>query len=242
MDIDQFWQIIEATRAATQDEQLDKFRGELKRLRPDDLIQFEHDFVEREFAAYSWDLWVVAWLCQGGRCSDDGFSDFRRWLISRGRAIYEAAIADADALFDEMRHTEDPAFELFGYIPGEIYRTMTGGEFPELGFQHPREPLGGDWLPPELKNRNGRKLLNRCVVFYEMEDQEYAAIERRFPRIWELCVQRGIITTGARAAPSTIPTPEEVAATVDPNLEKTDFPAYFKALGDAARQAYKPKD
>jgi hypothetical protein len=242
MDAEQFWQIIEATRAATQEEQLEKLQRQLECLTPGDLIEFTRHFVEREFAAYSWDLWLVLWLFQGGWCSDDRFSDFRSWLISRGRATYQAALENADALVDEMRHTQDPEFELFGYVAGKIYRSMTGGEFPELGLQHPKDPLGGDWLRPELKDRTGSKLLNRCVVFNEMGDQEFAAIEKRFPGVWELCVQRGIIATGAKAAPSTIPTPEEVAATVDPNLEKTDFAAYLKALGDAAQQAYKPKD
>src|ERR1035441_8731597 len=121
MNTDLFWQIIEATHAANQEEQLEGFRRGLQRLTPKELIEFERLFVERSFAAYSWDLWLVAWLCQGGRCSDDNFSDFRKWLISRGRAIYEAALENADVLADEMRKTEDPEFELFGYIPIETY-------------------------------------------------------------------------------------------------------------------------
>jgi len=36
-----------------------------------------------------------------------------------------------------------------------------------------------------------------------------------------------------------LPTPERVAATVDPNLASKDFAAYLKALGDAASQTYK---
>jgi hypothetical protein len=242
MNTNQFWQIIEATRAATQEEQLEGFRRELQRLAPQELIEFERLFIECSFAAYNWDLWLVAWLCQGGRCSDDSFMDFRAWLISRGRAIYEAALRDADSLADEMNQTEDPEFELFGSIPNKTYRSMTGQNFPNLDVRHPKEPTAGDWLRPELKDRTGSKLLNRCVVFNEMEDKEFLAIERRFPRVWDLCVKRGIITTGAQAAPSTLPTPEDVAATVDPNLAETDFAAYLKALGDAARQAYKPKD
>ena len=116
MSTDQFWQIIEATHAPTREEQLEQFRRELQRLTPQELIEFEWIFAELTFAAYSWDLWLVAWLCHGGMCSDDGFSDFRSWLISRGRAIYESALNDVDALVEEMRQTEHPEFELFGYV------------------------------------------------------------------------------------------------------------------------------
>lgn len=242
MSTDQFWQIIEATHAPTRQEQLELFRSELQRLTQPELVQFMRIFGELMLAAYSWDLWLVAWLCQGGMCSDDGFSDFRAWLISRGRAIYEAALHDPDALVDEMRQTEHPEFELFGYVPGQTYRAMTADTFPDLGIQRPKEPIGGDWLRPAPKDRTGSKMLNRCIVFNEMGKEEFAAIEQRFPKIWELCVQRGIITTGTKPAPTDLPTPEQVAATVDPKLASTDFGAHLKALGDAARQAYKKKD
>ena len=242
MSTDQFWQIIEATHAPTHDEQLELFTRELQRLTLQELVGFVRIFAELTFAAYNWDLWLVAWLCQGGMCSDDGFSDFRAWLISRGRATYEAAMRDADALVNEMRQIEHPEFELFGYVPGQIYNTMTGERFPDLGLQRPKEPSGGDWLRPSLKDRTGSKMLNRCVVFGEMGDEEFTAIKQRFPKIWELCVQRGIITTGAKRAPTDLPTPEQIAATVEPNLASTNFGAHLKALGDAARQAYKKKD
>jgi len=241
MSTDQFWQIIEATHTPTKKDQLELFKRELQQLTPQELIEFEKIFRELEFAAYNWDLWLVAWLCQGGRCSDDGFSDFRTWLISRGRIIYGLALNDADALVDEMRQTEYPEFESFGYVPIETYETMTGKNFPDLELQHPREPSGGNWMRPILKDRTGSKILNRCVVFNEMGDEEFAAIEKRFPKIWELCVQRGIVTTNTQSTPTDIPTPEQIAATVDTSLESTDFGAYLKAIGDAAQQAYKKK-
>lgn len=242
MNVDGFWQIIEMTHALSQEEQLELFKRELQRLAPQELVEFWHIFVEREFSTYSWDLWLVVWLCQGGRCSDDGFHDFRAWLISRGRAIYEAALNDADTLVDEMRQTEHPEFELFGYVPSKIYRAITGERFPDLGLEHPKEPIGGDWLRPTLKDRTSSKMLNRCVVFDEMGDEELTAIAQRFPKIWQLCVQRDIITTGTPSSPTDLPKPEQLAAAVDPKLESTDFGSYLKALQDAAHKAYKTKD
>jgi hypothetical protein len=242
MSTDQFWQIIEATHAPTRDEQLELFRRELLRLTPQELIHFERIFAGLTSAAYSWELWLVAWLCQGGMCSDDGFSDFRCWLISRGRAIYEAALHDADALVVEMRQTEDPEFESFGYVASQTYRTMTGASFPDLGLERQKEPRGGDWLRPTLIDRTGSEMLNRCVVFDEMGDEEFTAIQQKFPKIWELCVERGIITTDPQRVPPELPTPEQVAASVDPKLASNDFGSHLKALGDAAGKTYKKKD
>jgi|SRR5688572_3258605 len=245
MTAEQFWQIIEATSAPTQQEQLERFKGELQQLSLHGLIKFERVFAELHFAAYNWDLWLVAWLCRGGMCSDDSFTDFRYWLISRGRAIYETALQDPDALVDEITRTDNPTFEAFGYLPVKSYRERTGGaEFPDLDLRHPKEPAGGTWLRAELKDRTGGKILNRCVVFREMGDEEFAAIERQFPRVWEYCVQNGIIKIRDPNAPlqepaERIPTPEEVARSlVDPNLANTNFPAYLKALADAARKEY----
>ena len=97
-------------------------------------------------------------------------------------------------------------------------------------------------MRPTLKDRTSSKMLNLCVVFEEMGDDEFTAIEARFPKTWQLCVQRGVVGAPVQAAPAMLSTPEQIAATVDPNLASTDFGAYLKALGDAGVQAYKKKD
>jgi hypothetical protein len=244
MNICQFWQVIDVTQAPTPEEQVELFKINLRQLSPEELTEFDRIFTERSFAAYGWDLWVVAWLCQGGMCSDDGFEYFRRWLISRGRVLYDAAMEDPDLLVDEISRVNCPEFEEFPHAIYDVYKEKTGQDFPQINIQYPKEPTGGDWLRPELKDRSGSQILNLCVVFNEMGDQEFAAIERRFPKTWEYCVQKGIITTNppATPAPGDVPAPEEVAATVDPNLAQTDFAAYLKALNEAAKKAYKKED
>lgn len=245
MTTERFWQIIEVTSASTQEEQLDLFKSELQQLSIPELIEFKKNFSELFFAAYNWDLWLVAWLCQGGMCSDDSFSDFRFWLISRGRAVYEGALQDPDALVEEILEAQNPSFELFGYVPAQSYRTRTKEELPDSDLRRPKEPTGGDWLRPQLKDRTNSKMLNRSVVFNEMGDEEFSAIEHRFPRVWEFCIRQGIIKIGQpdsglkQSAAERILTPEEVAKSqIDPNLEKTNFPAYLKALYDATRNEY----
>ena len=170
MTTERFWEIIEATIAATREEQLELFSQELYQIPLPQLLEFERRFMELHAKAYIWDLWLVAWLCEGGMCSDDGFTDFRCWLISRGRAVYEAALRDADSFVPEVSGSEYPSFEEFGYVTGKVYRSRAGRDFPDLGMRFPKNPTGGDWLRPELKDRSGSHMLNVCVVFNEMGD------------------------------------------------------------------------
>lgn len=244
MTREQFWQIIEATTAPTQEEQLEMCKRELQQLSLQELTGFRRQFMEFHFAAYHWDLWLVVWLWDGGMCSDDGFADFRSWLISRGRATYEAALRDPDALIEELSQTAHPYFAPFASVAGECYRDRTKEDPPDLGLRPPTDPAGGAWLRPQLKDRSGSQQLNRCVVFREMSFAEFAAIEREFPRLWHFCLQKGIIEVGApdESTPEPaqpIPTPEEVAkAQVDPRLAHTNYPAYLTALAEAARKEY----
>ena len=49
--------------------------------------------------AYQYGLWNAASIMCNG-CSDDGFIDFRGWLIAQGRDIYFGALKDPDSLAD----------------------------------------------------------------------------------------------------------------------------------------------
>ena len=99
MPADKFWQIID--RAAKSDRDPDAhvtaLRMALHDLSLEEIISFEAAFRRYLNEAYTWDLWAAAYLIHGG-CSDDGFEYFRRWLVSRGRDVYEAALADPDSL------------------------------------------------------------------------------------------------------------------------------------------------
>ncbi len=114
MTTERFWEIIEATIAATREEQLELFSHELHQIPLPQLLEFEQRFIEFNIKSYNWELWLVAWLCGEGMCSDDSFTDFRSWLISRGRTVYEAALRDADSFVREVADSEYSSFEDFG--------------------------------------------------------------------------------------------------------------------------------
>src|SRR5688572_27091927 len=103
MTDDRFWALIGRTTAqqADPDRQVEALRKELGALTPAEIAAFEAAFQRAQQRAYSWDLWGAAYLINGG-ASDDGFEYFRRWLISRGRAVFEAALADPEQLADML--------------------------------------------------------------------------------------------------------------------------------------------
>ena len=58
-------------------------------------------------------------------CSDDGFIDFRAWLIAQGREVYFAALADPDSLADVVPYG-DCCFEQLSYVGDYAYEQLTG--------------------------------------------------------------------------------------------------------------------
>ena len=102
-----------------------------------------------------------------GGASDDGFEYFQRWLISKGRETFDAAVADPDSL------APDPGgpceFEEFATVAGEVWAEKTGidpwtdpeGSFPYTGAPPAASPSG---TPFE-------------------EDPRYLA--KRYPKLWK---------------------------------------------------------
>jgi hypothetical protein len=148
VDTERFWSIIEAGgREGQQDpeRQLEAVRRALGELPPDELIEFHRLFNRAMDDAYTWDLWGAAYLINGG-CSDDGFAYFRSWLISRGRAAYEAAVRDPASLaglVDPGR--DDYEFEDLWGVALTIYEERTGEEPPAAEGGGPAEPAGQRW-------------------------------------------------------------------------------------------------
>ena len=77
-------------------------RHVLRELSAAEIEAFERAFHEQQRHAYSWDLWGAAYIMNGG-ASDDGFEYFQRWLISKGRTVFEAAVADTRIIDDDDR-------------------------------------------------------------------------------------------------------------------------------------------
>ena len=58
-------------------------------------------------------------------CSDDGFIDFRAWLIAQGKEVYLSALKDPDTLAD-IEPYGNCCFESLSYVGDDAYRQLTG--------------------------------------------------------------------------------------------------------------------
>ena len=150
MDDATFWDIIEtsARRAAGETDRIvENMRGLLAQLEPAVIESFQVSLNNKLNAAYSWKLWGAAYLINGG-CSDDGFEYFRCWLISRGRAVFDAAMARPDSLADAVDPKEDDSdheCESLLYVARRAYEEAADTKMPLRGRGQAREPSGEQW-------------------------------------------------------------------------------------------------
>ena len=123
-----FWDLIhEAKNACGQDmdAMLAYLKDRLVSMGPTQAQNF-HDIIHAyEDLADKFGLWDAAGIMKEYGCSDDGFIDFRAWLIAQGREVYFAALADPDSLADVVPYG-DCRFEQLSYVGDYAYEQLTG--------------------------------------------------------------------------------------------------------------------
>jgi Protein of unknown function (DUF4240) len=167
MRADRFWAIIDRTAkfADDRERQLEELEAILSALPATDIEAFEGAFNERLAACYTWDLWAAAYIIHGGS-SDDAFEYFRHWLISSGRATFEAALAKADDLAELIPEDqeEELEFEEYAYVAGDAWAGLTDGDLDGFAKGYFQQP-GGD---------------PKGTPFEEDDDH----LAKRFPKLW----------------------------------------------------------
>lgn len=123
-----FWDLIhEAKNACGQDmdAMLAYLKDRLVSMGPTQAQNF-HDIIHAyEDLADKFGLWDAAGIMKEYGCSDDGFIDFRAWLIAQGREVYFAALAEPDSLADVVPYG-DCCFEQLSYVGDYAYEQLTG--------------------------------------------------------------------------------------------------------------------
>src|SRR5687767_3645789 len=104
MNVEQFWKLIEKTHQNSNgapDKQAELLIDELAKLSETDILSYQSILDDMVDKAYIGELWDVAFIMASGwGCSDDGFMDFRAWLIGQGQVVFEKALSDPESLVD----------------------------------------------------------------------------------------------------------------------------------------------
>lgn len=174
MDEEQFWAIVQTAvdeAGNDEDEYLEVVKRELSKLSLKEMIGFRLRTDKLLYDSYTSEMWCAGYLMNGG-CSDDGFEYFRLWVISRGRKVYEAAMANPDNLIDyigddaEMDFFE---FELFWYVALEAFEEVVDAEL-------------YDYIDDEnFKTREG----NYPNFEFNWEEDEPESMQKLCPRLFE---------------------------------------------------------
>ncbi len=146
---DTFWALIaQAKEQCGQD--LDAYaqwlEDRLMEMSPEQALNFDNIVHGYRDLAYKYGLWSAAsTMCDG--CTDDGFIDFRGWLIAQGREVYMSALKDPDSLADIPVY-DNCYFESLGYVGDLTYAKLTGRDsyhnFDRNAYQALVDELGKD--------------------------------------------------------------------------------------------------
>ena len=129
---DTFWKLIDQGREqCSQDVYAlaQWLENRLMEMGPEQALNFDYVAHAYRAAAYKHGLWSAASiLCDG--CTDDGFTDFRGWLIAQGREVYMAALRDPDSLADAPDY-QDQRFVCLPHMGERAYEELMSREIYE---------------------------------------------------------------------------------------------------------------
>jgi uncharacterized protein DUF4240 len=138
MRTDDFWAVIDratADRPGSPDEVAQRATADLATRDPEEIVAWGRHLDKVMAASGKEDLWAAAYLINGG-CSEDGFDNFRGWLIANGREVVARAVREPDTLAElpAVRAAASTgavfeAEEVLGIAAG-AYQQATGDEMP----------------------------------------------------------------------------------------------------------------
>lgn len=138
MRTDDFWAVIDratADRPGRPAEVARRAAAELATRDPAEIVAWGRHLDKVLAASGKEDLWAAAYLINGG-CSDDGFDNFRGWLIAHGRDVVARAVREPDSLADlpavRAAASTGAVFEAEEVltIAAQAHRQATGSELP----------------------------------------------------------------------------------------------------------------
>ena len=190
MDKEQFWNIVNEVHSSTdprnQKEVLAALRNRLRNLPSEEILEWKQIFSFYQDAARRNDLWATS-AAMGAHSSDDGFMDFRSWLISQGHDVYMSALEDPESLVSVDTDGQELNFEDYAYVPCKAYAERRAYEEMSVGDilasyiewsaseqQKQNDPAAGEKARPQKSTDFFMQtaMLGKYDLYDEMERRE----------------------------------------------------------------------
>lgn len=190
MNKEQFWNIVNEVHSSTdprnQKEVLTALRDRLRNLPSEEILEWKQIFSFYQDAARRNDLWAAS-AAMGAHSSDDGFMDFRSWLISQGHDVYMSALEDPESLVSVDTDGQELNFEDYAYVPYRAYAERRAYEEMSVGDilasyiewsaseqQKQNDPAAGEKARPQKSTDFFMQtaMLGKYDLYDEMERRE----------------------------------------------------------------------
>lgn len=178
MNKDKFWQLIDTMREGcnSTDEMYRKIFHILEQLPAKEVEEFHQYVYCYEEAANKIRLMQAANLTIG--CSDDGFIDFRRWLISQGKEVYLSVLKNPDNIADLAFLVKDdfmdiPYFETLGYVGSTVYEKLMDKQ------------QTSNNIPNTIKDAVIEDIQYHTRIDFKVDERDYL---KSFPKLFDILV------------------------------------------------------
>lgn len=192
MNKDTFWKIIDEVNSEVDHNNhkviLNATERKLMELSPSDIVLWHNIKDVYMDLAYRNDLWAAC-AATNSHSTDDGFIDFRSWLISRGKEVFTGALNDPDSLAGVDFPEGSADFESYGYVASYAYTKKMALEQEGLnsvlmGYQawlteHSAEISEAYDSNPLKKVSRDQRITNAYIEFLSRKYDLYKVIDKQ---------------------------------------------------------------
>ena len=185
MNKEMFWQLIDESKEACKDniKGMAKYLEErLSSLSLDEAKSFCGIYDTYHKAANKEGIISIAHLMNHEMLTDDGFTDFRNWLIAQGKEIYLETMKNPEILAERAGEPIEGwyEFELFGYVGMRAVEQKTGDfkqSFVHLSESESMDILEeiefGEYADKDLSIEELREAFPKFTERFTVENEEY---------------------------------------------------------------------
>jgi Protein of unknown function (DUF4240) len=154
MTMEQFWQMIEQSKAASLkgEPQIATLEKALCALPPKDIVAFEGNCWDLLSLSYKREIWAVATIIQPS-CTHGSFDAARAWIVLDGKEFFDQVMAKPERLAERAPRGSVPWIpdgEMLLRLVPRIYRNIMGEDLPTLPRKVPYVLKGQRWTEFDL--------------------------------------------------------------------------------------------